>query len=137
MSHEFEGETFPERDATIADNITGAEYDGFPLKLMSLDALLDQGAKQEIVNYVWSHEGQFKNGKWRFHRGKVIDGTTEIDCPNKPLMVDALSARGFKLVWEAINDINKQKTREFLASRGLTVWAFEKLIWPNVNFGEH
>lgn len=136
MSHEFEGESFPDREPTISDAITGAEYDGWPLKIMSVEVMLEQGRDGGIVNYVWPHEGRFtKAGNWKFHGGNVMDGTTEIECPSKPLMVDASSARAFKLVYDQINEKNKAKTVDFLGSRGLTVWMFDELIWPNVRFG--
>lgn len=135
MTHEFQGEAYEGSGDTIAEAITDAEYDGWPLAIMTTGRLLQQGHEGNIVNYVWPHEGQFKNGKWCFHKGKIIDQTTEIDAPTAPLMIDASSARAFLKVWEAINEKNKAKTTELLQSRGLTVWVFDKLIWPNVSFG--
>lgn len=136
MTHEFVGESHPEREPTIADVITGAQWDGWPLRIMTRDALYAQGRDGGIVNYVWPHEGQFgPRGGWKFHKGKVMDGTTEIDCPRAPLMVDQPSARGFMLIWDAINEKNRAKTEDLLKSRGLTVWMFDKIIWPNIGFG--
>lgn len=133
MAHEFEGEAFTGATDTIEAAITGAEWDGWPLKIMTVENLLEQDG---LCNYVWPHEGQFTEaGKWKFHKGKVMDGSTEIDAPTGPLMVDIQSAHAFKLVWNAINEKNQAKTREFVASRGLFVWAMDTLVWPNVKFG--
>lgn len=107
-------------------------YDGWPLRIFSTEALRRQAGP---AYYVWSYEGQFDNGKWRFHGGKVMDGETEIDCPEKPLLVDASSARGWWLIYDAVNDKNKAKLDEYARSRGLTCWAFDQLIWPNLSFG--
>lgn len=132
MTHDYEGETYSGPTDTVDAVITGAEWDGWPLELISIAGLIQQDG---IVNYVWPYEGQIVNGKWRFHKGKVIDGKTEIDAPTTPLMVDASSARAFKLVYEAVNDKNKAKLAEFVQSRGLFCWAMDKLVWPNVSFG--
>ena len=112
-------------------------YDGWPLRLMTLDNLLEQGTNGGIYQYVWPYEGTFlESGRWKFHgTDTVMDGDTEVEAASEPLMVDASSARGFKLVWEAINDTNKEKTKGFLESRGLTCWMFDTLIWPNIGFG--
>lgn len=136
---EWEGENAPEKPhgPTIEDVLLGKEYDGFPLRTMSVEALLEQGERGDCVNYVWPYEGGLNSrGNWKFHDGKVADGDIVIDGPKKPLMIDAASARAFKLVWNAINDANKEKTRRLLTSRGLTVGVlFEKIVWPNVSFG--
>lgn len=108
-----------------------ATYDGWPLRILSVDNLLQQ---QGPVYYVYPHEGECINGRWKFHGGKIMDKSTEIDCPDKPLLIDQSSASAFKAVWNAINDKNKEKTRGFLESRGMTVWMFEEIIWPNVSF---
>jgi len=122
---------------TEAQEIHEPTHKGWPLRLMTLENLLEQGENGGIYQYVWPYEGQFlESGKWKFHSGDtVMDGETEVEAPTEPLMVDASSARGFKLVWEALNDINKEKTRGFLESRGLTCWMFDKLIWPNISYG--
>lgn len=139
MTHEFEGTAYAGDGDTIGEMITGAEWDGWPLMVMNRETLYQHGKDGGIVNYVWPHEGQFvqRNGRtvWKFHGGKVMDGKTEIDCPSKPLLIDASSARGFMLVWDVINEKNRTKTEGFLLSRGLTCWMFDKLIWPNVSFG--
>ncbi len=134
--HDFIGESHPETEPTIADVLNGAQYDGYPLKIMTLGALLQQAHQGNIVNYVWAYEGQYRNNKWKFHPDTVIDGGTPVDAPTAPLMVDASSARAFKLVYEAINETNQAKTREFVASRGLFVWCMDTLVWPNVGFGK-
>ena len=134
MTHEFQGERYPETigGPTIGEILTGAEWDGWPLRVIGIADLIQQ---EGVVNYVWPHEGQFVNGKWRFHKGKIMDGDTEIDAPKAPLMVDAASARAFKLVYGAVNDKNKAKLAEFAQSRGLFCWAMDTLVWPNVKFG--
>lgn len=111
------------------------EYDGWPLKYMTLTSLLLQGDEQGVVQYVWPYEGKLVNGRFKFHGGTVMDGETPVECPKAPLMIDGSSARSFKLVWNAINAQNRAKTHEYLGSRGLTVWMFNELIWPNVSFG--
>lgn len=136
---EWRGESAPETNpaTSFMDTITGLEYDGWPLRPMTRANLYLQGQRGGIVNYVWPHEGQVDSkGFWTFHKGVIFDGGTAIEePPTKPLMIDGSSARAFMLVWDAINEKNRDKTEGFLASRGLTVWMFDKLIWPNVGFG--
>ena len=112
--------------------IDGWEYDGWECRVISIANLLTQDG---LCYYVWPYEGQFKNGKWTFHKGKVLDGEHEIDAPDKPLLVDVSSARAFKAVWKAVNDKNKGKLTEYAQSRGLFCWAMDKLVWANVRFG--
>lgn len=107
-------------------------YKGWDCRVFSLANILQQNG---ICYYVWPYEGQFVKGKWTFHRGKVLDGTTEIDAPTKPLLVDASSARAFKVIYGVVNDKNKAKLCEYAQSRGLFCWAMDTLVWPNVKFG--
>lgn len=111
------------------------DFGGYPCRVFSMAALLEQGKANTLMHYVWPYEGQFKNSKWKFHKGKVIDGKTEVEAPTKPLLVDGSSARAFMLVYEAINDKNKAKMCEFAQSRGLFCWAMETLVWPFMGFG--
>lgn len=111
-------------------------YKEYPCHIFSIASLIQQVEAKNAFYYVWPYEGQFVNGKWRFHKGKVMDGTTEVAAPTTPLLVDMQSANAFRLVYEAVNDQNKAKLCEFAQSRGLFCWAMEKLVWPNVGYGK-
>lgn len=121
----------------MSHKLSGATYDDWPLKLMTPEDLLQHGKDGGIVNYVWPYEGRVTSeGAWKFHGGKIMDGTTEINGPAKPLLVDAASARAFMLVWELISEPNRNKTRKLMQSRGLFIGiVMEKLVWPHVGFG--
>lgn len=131
--HDFEGETYPGNGDTIGEMITGAEWDGWPLRLFSPAAII---AQEGVTNFVWPHEGRFMpDGKWRFHKGTIMDGKTEVEAPTKPLMVDGSSARAFKLIYQAISDENRAKTDKLCQSRGMFVYFMDKIVWANVRFG--
>ena len=104
-------------------------------KIMTLDALLQQGEQGSLIYYVWPYEGQYRSGIWHFHKGFVFDGGVDVKAPSKPLLVDGPSARAFKLVYDAVNDKNKAKLREYSNSRGLFCWAMDTLVWPHISFG--
>ena len=116
--------------------IVGATHEGFPLKQMSHDILMEQGV-DTLCYYVWPYEGVWgPRGKFVFHKGSYTENGVEIDYPTGPLLVDAPSARAYKLVYEAINDENKAKLRGYTEEhRGLFCWAMQTLIWPHVGFG--
>lgn len=122
-----------DNDTLSSSEYTEWDYKEWPCKVFSLANILTQ---QGLCYYVWDYEGGFdKNGKWKFHKGPIIDGGTEIpDHPRKPLLVDQATAGAFKAVYEAVNDKNKQKLCEYAQSRGLFCWACETLVWPNVGF---
>lgn len=113
----------------------GATWKSFPLRMFSIGGLVTQVKEHQAYYYVWPYEGQWKNDKWVFHKGTVMDGKTEIEAPTTPLLVDVQSANAFTLVYEAVNDKNKAKLCEYVQSRGLFCWAMEALVWPNVSYG--
>jgi hypothetical protein len=123
--------TQEQHDAETQEAIAVWDHKGWPCTVFSLAQLLKQDG---IRNFVWPYEGQFVKGKWRFHNGTVMDGTTEVKAPTSPLLVDALSAQAFRKVYAAVNDQNKAKLAEYAQSRGLFCWSMEKLIWPNMGF---
>jgi hypothetical protein len=139
MEHEWQAEAYPEtvNGPSILEMLQGSEYDGYPLRPMTLEGLLQHGANGGIVNYVWPYEGRVTpQGTWKFHTDTIMDGTTPVEAPKTPLLVDALSAKGFMLVYNAVNEANQAKTVELLKSRGLFCGiVMEKLVWPNVSLG--
>lgn len=112
-------------------------YDGWPLLEATHDNFMVQGgAVNGPCYYVWPVEGEWKGKKFVFHKGSYMDGDTEIPYPDGPLMVDASSARGYKLIYDALNDKNKAKTRELAEEhRGMFVFLMDKIVWPNISFG--
>lgn len=114
------------------------QFGGIPTKTISHQAIIDQVCDKEACQYVWPLEGEWKRARFVFHKGSYIDEDSglEIEYPTGPLFVDLQSANAYKLVYEAINDKNKLKLREFTEEhRGMFVWALDTLVWPNVSFG--
>ncbi len=118
-----------------ADDYIG-EFDGWPLRPISIPTLLEQDG---IVSYVWPYEGTWHGDRFVFHKGTVTDakGCTT-DAPTKPLLVDGSSARAFQLVYAAVNETNKAKLSSLtLEHRGLFAgFVMDRLVWPNVSFGK-
>lgn len=113
-------------------------YDGWPVRYMTVAALLKQGEDQNFVCYVWPHEGQPYRGAFRFHKGETTDSKGhKAPAPTEPLAVDASSARAFMLVHNAINETNRGKLIEYTEEhRGLFVGlVMNRLVWPHVGFG--
>jgi hypothetical protein len=137
MTHTFDGQSMPDANAvTIAEELSGAEYDGYPIVLASATTIHKCGVDGGIHQLVWPHEGEFNaKGGFKFHKGKIMDGKTEIDAPKAPMLLDGSSARAFMLVYDSINEANKLKTEEYTNSRGLFVWFMETIVWPNCSFG--
>jgi len=121
---------------TTVNRIIGT-HGGWDVQYISLEALLEQGAGHSMANYVWPHEGEVRKGKFVFHTGMIKDSKgTETEAPSAPMMVDAQSARAFKLVYDSISDENKTKTRRFVEEhRGLFYYYMTKIVWPNVSYG--
>lgn len=119
----------------LAENL--GTYEGFPVRYMTLETLLAQGEAGTLAYYVWPHEGQPKSGRFVFHKGMIKDSKGhESEAPEKPMLVDAGSARGFMLIYNAANDTNKGKSKKFIEEhRGLFYYFMTKIVWPNVSFG--
>lgn len=107
-----------------------ATWDGWPLKLFTHEAIMEQDG---IVNYVWPDEGQFINGKWKFHKGEKPDGG---EYPEGPMMVDASSARAYQVCNKAMKEENQASCKEKCETAR---WWFGHIItsvfWPSVSFG--
>ncbi|QXN71150.1 membrane protein [Rhodobacter phage RcDurkin] len=137
----FSQPTAPEHTAALAATdaaFTAAgitTFNGFPFAVISIAGIITQCQDQTAAYYVWPDEGSVVNGKWVFT--KPVDLNDDDDWATKPLLVDATSANAFRIINEAVNDTNKAKLHKaILDSRGMCVWAFEKMIWPFVGFGK-
>jgi hypothetical protein len=109
------------------------EYDGWPMKLFSHEAIMEQDG---IVQYVWPDEGKFsKNGNWNFHKG-MRPGEKELKYPASPMMVDASSARAYQVCFPTMAEKNQNACKEKCESAR---WWFGHIVsevfWANVSFG--
>ena len=117
-----------ETETLLAD----ATYDGWPLRIFAVEEILKQ---EGPVQYVWPDEGHFVNGKWRFHTGKRPD-KDDIEYPTMPLLIDQASAQTFKVCYDALNDVNKDRCRDKCESaRWWTAYIISEVFWPRVSFG--
>lgn len=113
-----------------------AEWDGWPLRIFTHDAIM---AQDGIVNYVWPDEGNFVHGKWRFHKGDrpMEDGDKKpTPYPTTPMMVDASSARAYQVCYEVMSKKNQQSCREKCESaRWWAGYIIAEVFWPRVGYG--
>lgn len=136
MSHEFEGTAYSGDGDTIIEQITGAEWDGWPLRVFTHEEIMSQDG---IVNYVWPDEGEWRNGKWRFHKGNRPadeDGKEPVPYPTTPMMIDGSSARAYQVCYPTMNEKNQRSCRERVESRRW--WAgyiISEVFWPSVSYG--
>ena len=107
--------------------------------LFSIENLLAIVEEKQYREFVWPSEGTWnENGDFIFHEGSYVDEKTgtEIPYPEAPLMVDMQSANAFRIIYDAVNEKNKAKLRDYsLEHRGLFVWVMNDLVWPNISFG--
>jgi hypothetical protein len=130
---EYSGET----DILLSTDL--GTYDGFPVRYISAESLVQQGKDHNFICYVWPYEGQPKKGKFVFHKGEVTDSEGHTSpAPSMPLAVDATSARAFMLVYEAVNEANREKMKRMTEKhRGLFVGLImDRIVWPNVGFSK-